>query len=181
MRTTLVCQNCNGKFQPISGSLKQKTCSRKCGHELRVRLGGTKKGKHYEHLQRARIGKCLICNKEYRAVKDFKDRKQKYCSRECYEKEWIKNINPRLKRASIKGEANHSWKGDDVTYSGLHRWIANTFGRLEECEICGTLDAKKYEWANKDHKYRRNKEDWMRVCTRCHRRYDYENNQKTLR
>jgi len=30
------------------------------------------KGKKYPHLQRARIGKCLICGKEYRAIHDFK-------------------------------------------------------------------------------------------------------------
>jgi len=42
-----------------------------------------------------------------------------------------------------------------------------------KCELCGTEDAKKYEWANKDHKYFRNTNDWMRVCTKCHRNYDY--------
>jgi len=50
-----------------------------------------KKGEKRPDLQRARIGKCIVCGKEFRAVKDFigKDgynRKQKYCSKECWSK-----------------------------------------------------------------------------------------------
>lgn len=44
-----------------------------------------KKGSINPHLWRAKISKCPVCGKEFRAVKDFKDRKQKYCSRECWE------------------------------------------------------------------------------------------------
>ena len=42
--------------------------------------------------------------------------------------------------------------------------------------MCGTETAKKFEWANIDHKYRRVLEDFIRMCTSCHRKYDYENN-----
>lgn len=52
----------------------------------RTSLGLTKKGKHYPHLQRARIGECLTCHNEYRAVADFSDREQRYCSHLCYMK-----------------------------------------------------------------------------------------------
>lgn len=45
-----------------------------------------RKGEVRPDLQRARIGICLICGKEFRAVKDFKDHKQKYCSKECWSK-----------------------------------------------------------------------------------------------
>lgn len=174
MRTKIICQNCNKEFYPLGGHLLQKTCSRKCGNELRIRNGGTKKGKHYPHLQRARIGKCIVCNKEFRAVDDFGDRKQKYCSVECYHIDWVKNIRPKMSdNPGVKGELNHSWKGDSVGYHGIHHWIANLLGRPTKCDICGTTTAKKFEWANKDHKYSRKKEDWMRVCTSCHRRYDY--------
>ena len=31
-------------------------------------------------------------------------------------------------------------------------------------------------WANIDHKYRRNLDDWIGLCAKCHRRYDIENN-----
>lgn len=43
-----------------------------------------KKNSVNPHLYKARTGNCLICNKEYRAITDYGDRKQKYCSKECY-------------------------------------------------------------------------------------------------
>ena len=43
-----------------------------------------RKGEVRPDLQRARIGICLVCGKEFRAVKDFKEHKQKYCSKECW-------------------------------------------------------------------------------------------------
>ena len=45
-----------------------------------------RKGEVRPDLQKARIGICLVCGEEFRAVKDFKDHKQKYCSRECWSK-----------------------------------------------------------------------------------------------
>ena len=41
------------------------------------------------------------------------------------------------------------------------------------CDNCGSIDAKKYEWANIDHKYNRILDDYIQMCTTCHRKYDY--------
>jgi len=78
------CPICGKIFEPQNGQYSRKTCSKECGYEYRKLHGNTKKGKHYPHLQRARIGNCLVCGKEYRATADFKTRKQKYCSHACY-------------------------------------------------------------------------------------------------
>jgi len=43
-----------------------------------------KKGSINPHLYKARIGSCDVCGKEFRAVSDFKERKQKYCSKDCW-------------------------------------------------------------------------------------------------
>lgn len=43
-----------------------------------------RKGEIRPDLYKARIGICPICENEFRAVKDFKERKQKYCSKECW-------------------------------------------------------------------------------------------------
>jgi len=43
-----------------------------------------KKGSINPHLWRARISNCIVCGKEFRAVNDFKNRKQKYCSKDCW-------------------------------------------------------------------------------------------------
>lgn len=73
-----------------------------------------------------------------------------------------------------KGEKNYLWKGENVgySYSGLHLWVSRWKGKPSLCEFCGTITAKKYEWANIDHKYRRVLEDYIRMCTPCHRKYD---------
>lgn len=131
-----------------------------------------KKGKQYPHLWKARIGKCLVCKKEYRAVKDFKERKQKYCSADCYQKDWVKKIRPKLKQAHPKNELNPAWKGDDVGYHGIHKWIARQLGKPMKCDHCGDNSNRKYEWCNKDHKYKRDVKDWIRLCTPCHRKHD---------
>jgi len=74
------------------------------------------------------------------------------------------------------GKNNYAWKGDDVGYFQLHRWIESKLGNSKYCECCKSSQKKKYEWANKDHKYKRKIEDWIRLCTSCHRQYDYKNN-----
>lgn len=74
------------------------------------------------------------------------------------------------------GEKNLNWKGDRAGYIAKHMWIAGQLGKPKKCEHCGTTKAKKFEWCNKDHKYSRVPSDWIRLCTPCHRRFDYENN-----
>ena len=72
-------------------------------------------------------------------------------------------------------EKHGSWKGNKVKYNALHDWIKRKLGIVKYCEHCKRTDKKKYEWSNKDHKYRRVLSDWQRLCTSCHKRYDYSN------
>ncbi len=80
--------------------------------------------------------------------------------------------------AKISGEKNCNWKGDDVGYGALHIWIRRNLGEPTKCENCGKegLSGYKIHWANIDHKYRRVEENWMRLCVKCHRKYDKINN-----
>ena len=59
---------------------------------------GGKKGKHYPHTQRARIGICPVCGKEYRAISDFKDRRQIYCSHDCYMRSRLETTPEKIMR-----------------------------------------------------------------------------------
>jgi endogenous inhibitor of DNA gyrase (YacG/DUF329 family) len=52
-----------------------------------------KKGEKRPDLQRARIAKCPICDKEFRAVKEFEGRITKYCSKECWANRGSKKKN----------------------------------------------------------------------------------------
>ena len=41
------------------------------------------------------------------------------------------------------------------------------------CFFCDTPKTdKRYGYANLDHKYRRNVDDYVSACTSCHKRYD---------
>jgi len=104
-----------------------------------------KKNSINPHLYRARVGNCLICGKEYRAVSDFGDRKQKYCSRECWSKSGrlvnkcllcdseiitYKSVNKKYcnrlcrdehYKERFKGEASHFWEGGKTKESKLKK------------------------------------------------------------
>ena len=79
------------------------------------------------------------------------------------------------KKGYSKGENHPRWKGDRAGYVAIHLWITKLKGRPSKCEHCGSTNKKKYEWANVDHEYRRVLEDYIRLCTSCHRQHDYKN------
>lgn len=78
------------------------------------------------------------------------------------------------------GKDNPVWKGDKVSYHGLHSWINRNFQRPLACENCHKPDnqARKFEWASKTHNYTRNREDWLYLCPSCHSKFDILNNQR---
>lgn len=70
------------------------------------------------------------------------------------------------------GEKAHHWLGDNVGYSGVHVWVRKMLGRPSYCEFCETTTAKRFEWANKSKKYKRDLSDWIRLCKKCHMIFD---------
>lgn len=80
----------------------------------------------------------------------------------------------KMKERAIKGEDHVLWKGDNVGYSGLHSWVKRMLGTPKRCEFCGkdNLQGREIHWANIDHKYRRNLNNWLRLCIKCHAEYD---------
>jgi len=74
----------------------------------------------------------------------------------------------------IRGENNGSWKGNNVKYAALHHWIYKRLGQPNYCEMCKKTDRLAYHWANKSGKYKRDINDWLRLCVSCHKEYDKE-------
>ena len=72
----------------------------------------------------------------------------------------------------MTGKSNPSWVGDNITYSGVHKWIRKELGAPSRCWECGTTEAKRFEWANISRRYKRRVDDWKRLCTSCHHKYD---------
>jgi len=74
-------------------------------------------------------------------------------------------------------EKNPQWKGDEVSYSGLHKWVKKNKGIPIKCEFCGKekTTPKSIQWANKSRKYLRKLEDWISLCAKCHWHFDRDN------
>jgi hypothetical protein len=70
----------------------------------------------------------------------------------------------------LSGPVNPRWKGDEISYSRLHNWVRREKTKTEICEHCGQEGYT--EWANVDHLYRRDLDDYMELCKLCHRAYD---------
>lgn len=81
-------------------------------------------------------------------------------------KSMLGNINSKV------GSNHWNWKGENVGYIGIHHWARKMFGTPKYCEHCGLSGKKKYEWANVSGKYLREKSDWLRLCSSCHKKYD---------
>ena len=78
-------------------------------------------------------------------------------------------------RQKLSGENANAWRGDAIKYSGLHLYARRTFGKSSICEHCNQkFDGRHINWATKDGKYTRGREDWIRVCVSCHRKHDYK-------
>lgn len=75
-------------------------------------------------------------------------------------------------RLSKLGEKNPNWKNGLIGKGWLHRLVEKSRGKPNLCEHCGTINAKKFDWANKSHEYKHDMADWIRLCRKCHVAYD---------
>ena len=48
---------------------------------------------------------------------------------------WKNKISAKMKVSAKKGADHYEWKGDNVGYRALHRWIENYKGKPTNCEI----------------------------------------------
>lgn len=81
------------------------------------------------------------------------------------------------KKGKYINEKSHKWAGDNVGLHGVHKWVRRICGKPMSCSNpkCRGI-SKRYEWANKNHLYKRKKEDYINLCASCHRKYDIRNN-----
>ena len=131
---------------------------------------------------------CKICRGTFTRFPSVAKRyKESYCSKKCLgianSISLIGNRNG-FKKGHIpytKGllgfqsdESSPHWKGDNVGYRGIHRWINKKLGKLGTCEHCSKsgLSGHSIHWANKSREYKRELTDWLRLCVKCHKAYD---------
>lgn len=129
--------------------------------------------------------KCDFCGKRFKDYEsNIKLYKNKFCSRRCLGK-WTyqeknnliifeKNHTPWNKGKKCyyqRGENNNNWKGDNVSYFGLHSWLKRHKFRPKECEFC-KKEGKRIEFANISGNYLRDVDDYFSLCTSCHIKFD---------
>lgn len=132
-------------------------------------------------MSQLRVTTCRTCKK---TVTSHVSRKVKYCSRACWFKSlkglipkniisgilWTDARNER-RRIKTRGEKSHNWKGDDVGYQGIHRWLCKEYPKSGKCESCGKI--KRTQWALKSgKKHKRRRELYKELCSKCHIKYD---------
>ena len=101
---------------------------------------------------------CATCRNQFEVVFSRAD-KAKFCSQTCrYEMQ-------RASRPYNKGvfKAN--------SYGAAHYKVRTVRGTPSLCEVCGTKESKKFEWANLTGNYS-DVYDYQRMCASCHRKHD---------
>lgn len=127
---------------------------------------------------------CCVCGNKYsvRAAPSVL-KNTKFCSNSCKGKarKGIKNPALSLFLKGKIGANSRRWVGDKATYAALHRHIRKIYGNPAFCDKCGTPNKKVgkrncsyVQWASKAGVYSRNREDWLRLCVKCHYRHDIE-------
>lgn len=109
------------------------------------------------------IRNCANCKKDFQWVRGMSFTK-KNCSAECHSE---------FMASKRYGKNNPAWKGKKATVGSIHCWVRDNFTRTNICERCNKKGNT--DWSNKDHSYKRKKEDWQELCRSCHQFYDYEN------
>jgi len=81
-------------------------------------------------------------------------------------------------RLDISGKNHFGWKGgvSFKFHNKIHRWIERKRGKAKYyiCEFCKKRQA--YEWANLEHTYKKELNDYRTLCRSCHRRWDIKYN-----
>ena len=142
---------------------------------------------------------CAFCNKYF----EPKVWNAQCCSSKCNLKKWRKNNpernrqikidwrrrngilekgSPEYRRAISKkmkgivaiGNDHPLWKGNNVGYRALHRWVEGQLGKPDKCQNClsDNLTGRQIHWSNVSHEYKREVDDWQRLCAKCHKAYD---------
>lgn len=71
-------------------------------------------------------------------------------------------------------DENHPLWKEKPSYNALHSWIRRKLGSPKKCSQCDFTSENNYQihWANISHEYKRDVNDFIRMCASCHKKYD---------
>ena len=112
------------------------------------------------------------------AKKYFKTHNGYWLGKKRNNPEYLKKISEAHKgqhsspATEFKKGINNGYKilGGQGEYRKLHKWIEKQLGKPDTCEKCGKsgLSGRQIHWTNKSGKYKKDINDWERLCVRCH-------------
>ncbi|SRR6266851_2158425 len=131
--------------------------------------------------------KICCCGKQFETSENLVAiGKGKFCSKSCMYanrsrrfgyKRVDKGINPswfKPGHVSVatfpEGYRPANFKVEDFGYDTLHDWVRRHRGKPIKCEHCDST--ANLQWANKSWEYKRELDDWLELCSRCHSKYD---------
>ena len=79
------------------------------------------------------------------------------------------------KKLSIAHMGDNPCQAKNASYYSTHGWISRHKVRPDVCSHCKQKKTYTLQWANTDHKYRLDINDWIALCASCHRIYDLKN------
>ena len=65
-----------------------------------------------------------------------------------------------------------NWKGEKASYRAHHIWVQTRLGKADSCVLDQNHLAARYHWANISHEYKRDLNDWINLCPKCHSAFD---------
>lgn len=109
---------------------------------------------------------CTICGITFKAFQSSLNKGwAKTCSRKCFHIRY-----GLLKKGKFSGK----------TYRSLHLWVESKLGKPNLCKFCGKTEGK-IEWSNISGKYKKDITDWQRLCTKCHRQFDFKDKPEKIK
>ncbi len=116
---------------------------------------------------------CEYCKKEFDVyVHNLRRGFGKHCSKVCSNK--AKPHGFEKGHGNLRDRKTPKGKTGGKEYQRLHRWVNKELGKPEKCEHCGLdgLTGRKINWASKSRLYKWDLTDWLRLCAKCHAKYD---------
>jgi len=157
----------------------------KMSNETKQKIRETMKNKKGQKAHMLKIGKSTRFCKGHQHSKEVLEKISKTNTGHIVSeatKQKIRETNIKIGRippsnyGKFKEEVGEKIELRSSTYTAIHQWVVREKGNPSKCEHCKTTEAKRFDWANTDHKYKRNLDDYIRLCVKCHRKYDKENN-----
>ena len=147
------------------------TCRKNCSRVFNTNRGrGTHENWHnpeFANRMKEKLKKCLgSANIKLRYLQKNSEEYKKQRS-ETQKKVW----QDKEFKNNFTGKNNPRWKGDEVSYGGLHRYIRKHKPIVSNCEDCNKSNVK-LELANISKQYKRDVDDFKWLCPKCHAKFD---------